>query len=76
VDNLCNSSIAKRRQDETMTPKDRAIFTSDPHDLDVEELEERLELASLFATNASGTTGEQAVAIDWGNCSPSGPYVC
>ncbi len=40
------------------------IFTIDAHDLDVEELEERLELAALLATNASSASGEQGTAAD------------
>jgi hypothetical protein len=57
----------------TKEAKSRAI---DLCDLDVEELEERLELAALFATKPGSINGEQAVAMDWGGCSPSGPVIC
>jgi hypothetical protein len=65
-----------RRKDKIMATKETKMFILDPQDLDVEELEARLELAALFATGSNGTSNEQVVAIDWGNCSSSGPYVC
>ena len=45
-----------------MATKNTGMFTINSYDLDVEELEERLELAALFATKASNISGEQTVA--------------
>ncbi len=45
-----------------MATKNREMFTIASYDLDVEELEERLELAALFASNTDGTSGGQTVA--------------
>jgi hypothetical protein len=69
-------AVLKSRKDRPMATKDLEMSTIDPRALDVEELEERLELAAMFATTPGNTNGEQVVAVDWGNCSPSGPYVC
>jgi hypothetical protein len=52
-----------------MATKNTEMFTIDPYALDVEELEERLELAALFATKASGTNGELVVASKWDDSS-------
>ncbi len=49
-----------------METKHTEMFTIDAYDLDVEELEERLELAALFASNASSAGDKQTVDIDWG----------
>jgi hypothetical protein len=63
---LCNFSEAKKRKDEIMEAETMEMFAIDTCALDVEELEERLELASLFATKASGRICNVQVLIDWG----------
>jgi hypothetical protein len=50
------------RKDKTMATKNTEMFTIDSDSLSVEELEERLEMAALFATKASSSGGEQVVA--------------
>jgi hypothetical protein len=45
-----------------MVTKEMNLSAIDLCDLDVEELEERLEMAALFATKANNIGGEQVVA--------------
>jgi len=45
-----------------MATKNTEVYTIDLCDLEVEELEERLELAALFANKPSNIDGEQTVA--------------
>ncbi len=58
-----------------METKNMDMFTIDAYDLDVEELEERLELTALFATKASSgqTTADNVYNHPdcWADSTPS-----
>ncbi len=57
-----------------MTNKDTEMFNINSYDLDVEELEERLELAALFAMKPSAVCGGDACAANFGT--PCGANAC
>ncbi len=50
-----------------MTNKDTEMLNINTYDLDVEELEERMELAALFAMKPNGLCGADACATNTGD---------